>query len=93
MEARVYRCSACGAPARESSRSCEYCRSPVATVRCARCFHMNPPDARHCSACGTELGLEPLEGVSEANCTSCSVRLVELDSGCGPIGDCPRCGG
>ena len=58
--ARSYECPNCGGVVRETARECRYCHSPVATVRCARCFAMNVVEAVHCMSCGTELGLMPV---------------------------------
>jgi len=92
-EAGTYHCPTCGAPTAPDARRCEFCAGPVATVRCARCFHMNPYEARHCSGCGHELGLEPCGGASEMRCPGCQLALVEFRSESGALFDCERCGG
>ena len=92
-EAGTYRCPTCGGPTDENARRCGFCTSPVATVRCARCFHMNPFEARHCSGCGHELGLEPCGKASDKKCPGCRVALTELRSESGSLFDCERCGG
>lgn len=95
-EARCYECSACGGLVRELARVCNYCRSPVATVRCARCFMMNVPEALHCVSCGTELGLMPVpsDAEHEFDCPRCqSVRLDGYHNGEATLYDCESCGG
>lgn len=93
-EARVFRCSACGAPAKEGARNCDFCRSPVATVRCAGCLQMNASASKHCSGCGHELGVQPFETLSKRyRCTGCSAAFAEVDSDGGALLDCLRCGG
>lgn len=62
-------------------------------MRCGRCFYMNVFEARHCSGCGTELGLEPTETTSALRCPTCKVELVAVDAGVGSVLDCGRCGG
>jgi len=92
--ARVYSCPACGGQVDEHERTCPYCASPVATVRCANCFHMNVPHALHCSACGRDLGLEPLGHPGDRRCPRCSsVTLEVFSSGPGHLLDCSQCGG
>jgi Zn-finger nucleic acid-binding protein len=54
---------------------------------------MNPPEARHCSGCGNELGLAPLASASETECPECRVALHALACKNGTLLDCERCGG
>jgi Zn-finger nucleic acid-binding protein len=94
--ARCYECSSCGGLVREASRRCNYCGSPVATVRCGRCFMMNIPEAIHCIGCGAELGLMPIdqEGSDTGACPRCRTRHLDaFESNDGKIYDCPSCGG
>mgnify|MGYP003781192541 CR=1 FL=1 len=91
--ARLFRCPACGGEVDEAARACPYCRAPLATVRCAACFHMNVAEAVHCSGCGRDLGLEPIGEASTLACPRCSTRLESLPQGPGALFDCPSCGG
>jgi Zn-finger nucleic acid-binding protein len=94
--ARCYECSSCGGLVREASRQCNYCGSPVATVRCGRCFTMNVVEALHCIGCGAQLGLMPIEHQPLAAWTCPRCRTHRLDAFCsddGIIHDCSRCGG
>jgi len=93
MPARTYACPACGGTVAEQLRHCPYCAAPVATVRCGRCFHMNVPEALHCSGCGTELGLEPIGEVTGLACPDCKEALSAFRSAPGSLHDCPKCGG
>lgn len=92
-EARGHRCPACGGYVDESARICGYCHAPVATLRCAHCFHMNIPEARHCSGCGRQLGLEPLGEPGELKCPECAVVFDQFRGGTGTLCDCAQCGG
>src|SRR5262249_8096378 len=95
-EARVYLCPNCGAPSAERARRCDHCSAPIATLRCARCFGMNVPDARHCWGCGAELGLEawgPHQTTSERRCPDCRVSLEAFADPDGALLDCAHCGG
>ena len=77
-QARTYVCPVCGGHVAESVRVCPYCRSPVATVRCGFCFHMNLPQSLHCSGCGSELGLEPIPQRSGLRaCAECGGQFVD----------------
>lgn len=81
---------------REASRQCNYCGSPVATVRCGRCFILNVPEALHCIGCGAELGLQPVDHAASDTwlCPRCRTQHLDaFGSGDGNIYDCPRCGG
>lgn len=96
LAARSYECPACGGLVREAARICNYCGSPIATIRCSNCLTMNVPEAQHCMSCGAELGLEPIS-VKEcigSECPRCKNR--ELDAFAnqdGTIFDCGQCGG
>ncbi len=54
---------------------------------------MNSPEAVHCSACGAELGLQPLSGISQLSCPRCSIPLDGFGAEDGTLHDCGRCGG
>lgn len=92
-EAGTYACPSCGAPAREQDRHCVYCRCPIATVRCSHCYHMNVPDALHCSGCGWQLGLEPIGQTDSTACPDCELPLEAFGCEAGLLRDCPGCGG
>lgn len=93
-EAEVQRCPVCGAPVSHAARSCTYCSSDLASVRCAGCFTMNAADALRCSGCGRELGLEPIAtGTSALACPACQVRFAAYGGQGGVLGECERCGG
>jgi Zn-finger nucleic acid-binding protein len=93
MSARTYACAACGAHVDEQARRCRYCEAPVATVRCASCFHMNVPDAGYCSGCGQNLGLEPVGEAGELPCPVCKKPLDAYRDAAGTLFDCGLCGG
>ncbi len=91
--ARLFRCPACGGEVDEAARACPFCRAPLATVRCAACFHMNVAEAAHCSGCGRDLGLEPVGEASTLTCPRCACPLDSIPQGPGALFDCPTCGG
>jgi Zn-finger nucleic acid-binding protein len=96
LAARSYECPACGGLVREAVRICNYCRTPIATIRCGRCFTMNVPEAMHCMSCGAELGLEPVsnELCIDAPCPHCAIQRLDSFLGAdGSILDCAQCGG
>jgi Zn-finger nucleic acid-binding protein len=86
-------CPACGASVPEGARKCAHCDAPIATVRCAFCFHMSTPDAGYCAGCGRDLGLEPIPRDGTLPCPDCHAAMSVLDCGPGAIHDCGRCGG
>src|ERR687891_20822 len=93
VEARTVHCPSCGGTVAEDVRQCGYCRSPIATVRCGRCYHMSIPDAAYCSGCGEVLGLEPAGSSDYLQCSVCKVDLEVFAGGAGKLRDCSRCGG
>jgi Zn-finger nucleic acid-binding protein len=86
-------CPACGAGVAEGARTCVHCDAPIATVRCAFCFHMSTPDAVHCAGCGRDLGLEPIPRDGMLPCPDCHGPMSVLDCGPGAVHDCGKCGG
>lgn len=81
---------------RELSRHCNYCGSPIATLRCGQCFSMNVAEALHCSGCGAELGLLHVQQstASDRICPRCNGRSLDaFQSGDGILHDCGCCGG
>jgi Zn-finger nucleic acid-binding protein len=54
---------------------------------------MNAAGAVHCSACGRELGLEPVPQSSRLQCPDCRCALAAFPCGTGTLYDCDRCGG
>ncbi|HVU02414.1 MAG TPA: zf-TFIIB domain-containing protein [Polyangiaceae bacterium] len=91
--AGVVSCPECGGPVDAGARHCGYCHAPIATVRCARCYAMNSPDAPHCSGCGLGLGLLPIGEPGDLSCPDCGARLTGFSGGPGTLADCERCGG
>lgn len=96
-EHEVRRCPVCGAPVAAAASACNYCASPLATVRCAQCFVMNAYEALHCSGCGSALGLEPIPAAPDGLvCPACRVPCVSYAGhtrGGGLLVECGRCGG
>lgn len=86
-------CPGCGAKVEDSVRACTKCGTPIATVRCAECYQMNPPANALCSGCGRELGLEPLGEPGVYSCPDCRVPFQLFRGAPGTLHDCARCGG
>lgn len=86
-------CPGCLAMVDDCLRACPHCGVPIATVRCATCFHMNPPSAALCIGCGDELGLEPLGEPDVLRCPDCKLPFQLFAGGPGKLHDCGACGG
>lgn len=86
-------CRECGAPAHPSDKTCAYCRSPIATLRCAHCFGFNPITALHCSGCGERLGLNRIAetDASPKPCPDCGALMVMYRDDDGALWDCDAC--
>jgi Zn-finger nucleic acid-binding protein len=92
-EAGMMRCPNCGGDVSESARSCAYCKASLLTVRCHHCYAMNGTRSLHCSACGRELGLEPVGESDDRVCPTCKKELVAFRGTGGILLDCASCGG
>jgi Zn-finger nucleic acid-binding protein len=86
------RCPGCSTEVDDTIRRCPSCGTPVATVRCARCFAMNPPEAALCLGCGHQLGLEPLGEPDALRCPDCKTAFQLFRGGPGTLHDCGSCG-
>ncbi|MFO0571805.1 MAG: zf-TFIIB domain-containing protein [Polyangiaceae bacterium] len=86
-------CPGCSRRIDESLRSCPSCGAPIAVVRCAHCFHMNPLASALCNGCGHELGLEPLGEPDSFACPDCKLPFQAFEGGPGRLRDCGKCGG
>lgn len=77
--------------------TCGFCRAPLATQRCAACYHMNAFSSLNCTGCGHELGLVPVAEQCSIPCPSCSDdtprTLCKFKDGAHYLYDCQRCGG
>jgi Zn-finger nucleic acid-binding protein len=100
VDARIARCSACGAQLAAHSEHCAYCGSTIVrdvgrlSLICPECYARCAEDARFCTACG--VGFEPqpvvVPGV-ELPCPVCgSLMPPRQVRGIG-INECPGCHG
>jgi Zn-finger nucleic acid-binding protein/ribosomal protein L40E len=93
MEARVIRCSGCGASVPFDAPQCPYCRAQLATVACPACFALVPLTASHCPACGADLAPRAVETPDGAPCPACSKALATARVGDLEVHECQACGG
>ena len=93
MEARVLRCSACGASVPPDAPQCPYCQAQLATVACPACFALVPLTATHCPACGAAVQARPQGTPDGAPCPACAKPLGRAKVGELEVGECLACGG
>ena len=79
-------------------RVCPHCDVRFDSVRCARCYTLQPPGSFACGRCGEALELEPLLDATDAPCPRCRKPLEAAAGGEGVwedarVHECPRCGG
>lgn len=103
-EARVVRCSSCGAPREGNSSYCRFCRADFTlhekdlhTV-CPKCLTRVSDRAKFCHCCGIRLSAQMAAGDStNLECPSCAEHhpLVsrQLGQGNTPVFECNCCGG
>ncbi len=93
MEARVLRCSGCGASVPPDATQCPYCKAQLATVACPACFAMVPLAASHCPGCGALMAPRQPAAPDGAPCPACSVALARSRVGDLDVQACQACGG
>ncbi|HEX2735073.1 MAG TPA: hypothetical protein VHM70_25885 [Polyangiaceae bacterium] len=91
--ASLVRCGECGGPNAAGTRHCDFCRAPIATLRCAHCYQLNTPASDFCVGCGEVLGLVPFESPHELPCPACGGECTSLDGEPGLLLDCSQCAG
>ena len=93
MEARVLRCSACGASVPSDGTQCPYCQAQLATVACPSCFAMVPLAASHCPGCGAAMAPRQAATADGAPCPACLKPLAAVRLGEVQVQECRACGG
>ena len=93
MEARVIRCSGCGASVPADVPQCRYCHAQLATVACPACFALVPLSASHCQCCGAALAPRRSSTPDGASCPACAKPLVLARVGDLEVRECHACGG
>ncbi len=93
MEARVIRCSGCGASVSPEAPQCPYCHAQLASVACPACFALAPLSATHCPACGTALAPRAATTPDGAPCPACASTLSAARIGELEAQACGACGG
>jgi Zn-finger nucleic acid-binding protein len=90
-------CPYCGNVCASALRTCPHCDVRFDSVRCVRCYTLQPPGSFSCGRCGHALELEPVLDVTDAPCPRCMTAL-DAAGGAGSwedarLHECPRCGG
>ena len=93
MEARVLRCSGCGASVPPDAPQCPYCKAQLATVACPACFALVPLSASHCPGCGAALASREAATPEDAPCPACAKPLATAQVGEQSVHECQACGG
>jgi len=93
MEARVLRCSGCGASVPHDATQCPYCQAQLATVACPTCFALVPLSASHCPGCGAAIAPRKAVIPDGAPCPACAKPLAGNQVGEMAVQACQACGG
>src|SRR5512136_339442 len=86
-------CPDCGAQAQPENTSCSYCKAPLATVACPKCFGKLFVGMSHCPWCGTASKREPLPKQKSLSCPRCQKPLRGANVGSSLLYECLDCGG
>ncbi len=102
VDARMLRCSSCGAALAEGSEQCAYCHSVAVppddaelSLICPECYARNTEDSRFCTGCGVEFRPQPLPAEQEAplRCPCCDVEMAHRGIGGVWVQECAKCNG
>ena len=93
MEARVLRCSGCGASVPPDATQCPYCQAQLATVACSTCFALVPRSAGHCPGCGAAMAPREAMVANGVPCPACAKPLAATTVGELEVQACLACGG
>jgi Zn-finger nucleic acid-binding protein/ribosomal protein L40E len=93
MEAKVIRCSGCGASVPPDALQCPYCQAQLATVACPACFALVPLAASHCPGCGAAMAPRAVATPEGAPCPACTKPLATTAVGEVEVHECHTCGG
>jgi len=100
VDARVLRCSACGAQVDAESPTCVYCGSSIVrdqaklSLICPECYARNEEASRFCAACGIGFNPEPVhvEG-RERTCPDCGALMPVRQLAGIALNECAQCNG
>lgn len=101
VDAKVERCSGCGAIARMGEELCSFCGSGIVPsvdpggLICPECFARNLDDARFCAACGVAFDpiAIPEDDAAGVRCPCCDRPLHAREAGGVVVHECGKCHG
>jgi Zn-finger nucleic acid-binding protein len=101
VDARIQRCSACGALLEDGAAACAWCRAAVVrdarslSLICPECYARNAETARFCAGCGVAFRPEPLpqEREEPPACPGCERAMAVRGIGGVWVRECPACNG
>jgi Zn-finger nucleic acid-binding protein len=101
VDARIRRCSACGALLEDEAAACAWCRAAVVrdaralSLICPECYARNAEAARFCSGCGVAFQPEPLphEREEPPGCPDCGQAMAVRGVGGVWVRECAKCNG
>lgn len=92
--AEALNCPNCGAAIMSDRTRCEFCKSRLKTVGCAKCLGMMFLGSKFCGHCGaTAHAAELLDDDKPGECPRCKIELQALKIDTVNIRECERCGG
>ena len=87
-------CPNCGAAVMSDRSSCEFCRSRLKTMGCAKCLGMMFLGSKFCGHCGASAqAAELLQDSDAGDCPRCKTELQSLNIDSVHIRECEHCGG
>ena len=94
MSAEALNCPNCGAAVASDHSLCEFCKTRLKTMACAKCFGLMFVGSRFCDHCGAiaapiEVSLEEKAG----DCPRCRVALEQNRIGQTSLRSCTKCDG
>ncbi len=91
MEAAIWRCPTCGAPAASDAANCAYCKTRLLTAACPECLGLFFLGTKFCPHCGVSTEAVTASALAAGPCPECATPLEATRIGTQPLGRCGKC--
>lgn len=94
MPIETLNCPNCGAAVESDKTQCEFCRSRLKTMACAKCFGLMFLGSKFCGHCGAKAVQASVQDETKlGDCPRCKISLSKLEVGGTFLRECSKCDG